>query len=153
MKGHHSSIHPSIHHLLAQVDGEIWKTGHHLLPHHGWQSEIVAAWRFARILPPQRLFLFEEYTHYLVVVGDISACLYVRFFRICLEGGVFFFCGPTASVLVAWLWPRITGPGDLLSWIVDTTETFLALFKRPEKKAVCFCQSFSWDQKSLKIHC
>ena len=29
------AIHPSIHHLFAQVDGEIWKTGHHLLPHHG----------------------------------------------------------------------------------------------------------------------
>lgn len=35
-----------------------------------------------------------------------------------------------------YLGPRSPGPGDLLSLIVDTTETFLSLFKRPEKSLV-----------------
>lgn len=128
-------IHPSIHPPF--VGPGWWRNL------ENWASLTTASWvtkwnrrswAIRKNSPPTKVVFFWRVYALLGSCGRYQRVSLCTIFSDMFRRWCVFFCGPTASVLVAWLWPRITGPGDLLSWIVDTTETFLALFKRPEKK-------------------
>ena len=90
---------------------------------------------------------------YIVVVGDVSVCVFMYDFSDIFRRWCVFVFADQLQVYLSL---------DFDLEVLVLVIYFLGLLTRQklfwhclrdQKKALCFCQSSSWDQKSLKIHC